>query len=127
MAWNDTTFELANGGRLAAGGGGVSGLFAKPSWQTGVPGIPADGHRDMPDIALAASADHDGYLYCTQVQTVSSGNNYVSSCQSNSFRLSDQGQSDDQTFKAIAGGTSFATPDFGGLLAIIEQKLEVDR
>jgi subtilase family serine protease len=123
MAWNDTTFELANGGSLAAGGGGVSALWPKPSWQTGVPGIPADGHRDVPDIALAASADHDGYLYCTQVQSVSSGNNYVSSCQSNSFRLSDPGQSDDQTFQAIAGGTSFATPDFAGLLAIIEQKI----
>ncbi len=44
MAWNDTTFSIANGGSLSAGGGGVSALWPKPSWQTGVPGIPADGH-----------------------------------------------------------------------------------
>ena len=55
MAWNDTTFSIANGGGLAAGGGGVSALWTKPSWQTGVPGIPADGHRDVPDISLNAS------------------------------------------------------------------------
>jgi hypothetical protein len=123
MAWNDTTYSISQGGGLDAGGGGVSSLFKKPSWQTGVPGIPADGFRDVPDISLNASNYHDAYLYCTQVTTVSSPNAFVSSCQASSFRLSDPGQSDDQTFQAIAGGTSFAAPDFAGLLAIIEQKL----
>ena len=52
MAWNDTTFSIANGGGLSAGGGGVSALWPKPAWQTGVPGIPADGFRDVPDISL---------------------------------------------------------------------------
>jgi subtilase family serine protease len=121
MTWNDTTFSIQNGQTFAAGGGGVSKLFAKPSWQAGVTGIPADGFRDVPDIALAASADHDGYLYCTQVQPDSS-NNYSSSCTATSFRLSDPGQQDNGTL-AIAGGTSFATPSFAGILAIIEQKL----
>ena len=67
--------------------------------------------------------DHDAYLYCTQVLTDGSPNTYVSSCQANSFRLSDPGQSDDATFHAAAGGTSFAAPEFAGLLAIIEQKM----
>jgi len=122
MAWNDTTFAIANGGTLSAGGGGVSALWPKPSWQTGVPGIPADGHRDVPDISLNSSPDHDPYLYCTQIQTVGSGNNYVSSCQATSFRLNDGTQSDTNNLTA-AGGTSFAAPSFAGLLAIIEQKL----
>ena len=122
MGWNDTTFSIDNNGGLSAGGGGVSGIIKKPSWQTGVPNIPADGFRDVPDISLNASPDHDGYLYCTQVQTTGSGTNYVSSCQATSFRISDPGQSDNNGL-TVAGGTSFAAPSFAGLLAILEQKL----
>ena len=123
MVWNDTTISLQNGGGFASGGGGVSQLFAKPTWQTGVPNIPADGHRDVPDISLDASPYHDGILYCTQVLTAGSPTTYVSSCQANSFRLSDPGQADNGNLLAVAGGTSFAAPEFNGLLAIIEQKL----
>ena len=123
MAWNDTAFAITQNGGLSAGGGGASALFGKPSWQTGVPNIPADSHRDVPDISLDASPDHDSYLYCTQVTTVGSPNAYVSSCQATSFRLSDPGQSDNDDFLALAGGTSFAAPEFAGLLAVIEQKL----
>src|SRR5579862_8251988 len=46
-----------------AGGGGASTFFTKPSWQTGVPGIPADNARDLPDVSLTA-AGHDPYLIC---------------------------------------------------------------
>jgi hypothetical protein len=123
MAWNDTTYSISQGGGLSAGGGGASGLIKKPSWQTGVPNIPADGQRDVPDISLDASPDHDSYLYCTQVNTDASPSAYVSSCQATSFRLSDPGQSDDNDFLALAGGTSFAAPEFAGVLAVIEQKL----
>jgi hypothetical protein len=87
-----------------------------------VAGIPTDGKRDVPDIALNSSPDHDPYLYCTQVQTMGSGTNFVSSCQATSFRLNDGSQSDTNNLTA-AGGTSFAAPAFAGLLAIIEQKL----
>jgi subtilase family serine protease len=59
MVWNDTTFSNANGGGLSAGGGGASQLWNKPAYQTGVAGIPADGKRDVPDISLNASPDHD--------------------------------------------------------------------
>jgi hypothetical protein len=122
MAWNDTEFSISQNQGLSAGGGGVSQLWKKPTWQTGVPGIPADGFRDVPDISLNSSPDHDAMLYCTQITTVGSPNAYVSSCQATSFRISDPGQSDDQDFTA-AGGTSFAAPSFAGLLAIIEQKI----
>jgi pseudomonalisin len=42
--WNDS------GG---ASGGGASALFPKPSYQAG-PGVPADGARDVPDVAMIA-------------------------------------------------------------------------
>jgi uncharacterized membrane protein len=58
VAWNESG---ANGGSgLWATGGGVSLVFTKPTWQTGA-GVPADGMRDVPDVALTA-AGHDGYL-----------------------------------------------------------------
>ena len=45
---------------LWASGGGASAVYAKPSWQAGT-GVPADGKRDVPDVALTA-AGHDGYI-----------------------------------------------------------------
>jgi pro-kumamolisin-like protein len=56
VVWN----ESGPGDGLWASGGGASTIYAKPSWQTGT-GVPADGKRDVPDIALSA-AGHDGYL-----------------------------------------------------------------
>jgi large repetitive protein len=43
---------------LLAGSGGESTVYPKPSWQFGA-GVPADGMRDVPDVALAAAASHD--------------------------------------------------------------------
>jgi len=45
---------------LYSTGGGASAMYAKPAWQTGL-GVPKDGMRDVPDLALTAAA-HDGYL-----------------------------------------------------------------
>ncbi len=56
IAWN----ESGPGAGLWASGGGMSTVYAKPSWQTGK-GVPADGKRDVPDVSLT-SAGHDGYL-----------------------------------------------------------------
>ena len=53
-----------------ASGGGYSKIIAKPSWQTGVPGIPADGKRDVPDLALYASEFNPGYLICSSDTTI---------------------------------------------------------
>jgi subtilase family serine protease len=63
--WNDSCAASSCGSNanLAAGGGGASTIFSKPSWQTGATGIPADGARDLPDVVLSAS-DHDGYVLC---------------------------------------------------------------
>ncbi|MGD0736268.1 MAG: protease pro-enzyme activation domain-containing protein [Terracidiphilus sp.] len=117
IAWNDSAIDEQMGGGLAATGGGKSSLFTKPSWQTGVPNIPSDGQRDVPDLALYASPFYPGYLYCSS----DSGPNgpwsegQQSSCTAG-FEDSSTGD-----FTA-AGGTSFDAPIFAGMLALISQK-----
>ncbi|MFZ0800710.1 MAG: S53 family peptidase [Terriglobales bacterium] len=70
--WNDSG---ASG--LWAGGGGVSTIYAKPTWQSGV-GVPADGKRDVPDVSLSAAV-HDGYLiYMNGDDLVSGGTSAAS-------------------------------------------------
>jgi len=59
VAWNESA-TVSGGSGLWSSGGGVSTLYAKPAWQV-APGVPADGYRDVPDVALSA-AGHDGYL-----------------------------------------------------------------
>jgi len=103
--WNDTLAV----GQFSATGGGVSTLFSKPSWQTGT-GVPNDGKRDVPDVSLTSSPNHDGYLFCSQ--TDPSGN---PSCTSG-FR-------DVQGFLDVVGGTSAASPSFAAILALINQYL----
>lgn len=122
VVWNDDLAAVQNGATsLSAGGGGVSTLYtAKPSWQTGVPGIPSDGKRDVPDVSLYASPDLPGYLFCTSDQSdwvgaSVNGPAQAASCNSG-FRDS---STQDLT---LAGGTSFATPIFAGMVAILNQE-----
>ena len=111
-AWNDTTFDIANGGGLSASGGGASKFFTKPTWQTGT-GVPADGQRDVPDLSLSASANHDGYLICSE----DDGNGgIVPSCTAG-FRTGSGGNF------TLVGGTSVAAPTFAGILALVNQYL----
>jgi subtilase family serine protease len=88
------------------GGGGVSILFSKPSWQTGN-GVPADSSRDVPDVAYSASANHDPYLVCV-----------LELCTNGGFSYTDTGGTEYNVF----GGTSVATPEFAATLALVEQK-----
>jgi subtilase family serine protease len=71
-------------------GGGPSNLFPEPSWQTG-PGVPQNGFRDIPDIALDASCQTP-YAY--------------------------DWKSDTWTYFC---GTSGAAPTFAGIVADIDQ------
>lgn len=57
--WNQSG-AAPGGSQLWAGAGGASIFWARPSWQTGT-GVPADNHRHVPDVSLAAST-HDGYV-----------------------------------------------------------------
>ena len=98
--WN----EVADGGGLSAGGGGVSAIFTKPAWQVGT-GVPADSSRDVPDLAFNAAADHDGYLICQGGSCV------------NGFRDADSNLD-------VYGGTSISTPAFAGIVALLEQKMQ---
>ena len=77
--------------QLWSSGGGRSTLYHKPSWQVAA-GVPADGKRDVPDVALNAAGSHDGYLLALKGQ-----------------------------FYAI-GGTSAASPSFAGLVALAVQR-----
>lgn len=74
MTWNDTAID----GSPAASTGGASVYFSKPAWQTGT-GVPNDGWRDVPDIAMPASADHDAYLVYTSGLMEAFGGTSVSS------------------------------------------------
>lgn len=110
MAWNDDSATVG----LSSGGGGVSGLAARPSYQSSsVPGIAAIGGsmRLVPDISLSSSPNNAGYLYCSS-DTGSTG--IQGSC-SHGFRDANS------TYLTVAGGTSFAAPVFAGMLAIINQ------
>ena len=53
-----------SGGKSVVGGSCKG--YAKPSWQTGVTGIPNDGVRDIPDVSLFAANGVWGhyYVYC---------------------------------------------------------------
>ncbi len=104
-AWNDTDSMT-----IAATGGGVSTLFTKPSWQSGA-GVPADGQRDVPDISLTSSPNHDGYLICSQGSCV---NGYrAGSCVLGT---------DPGCILDVIGGTSVASPIFSGVVALLNQK-----
>lgn len=101
-AWNDTSI-----GAFGGTGGGASAFFTKPAWQVGTP---ADAARDVPDLSLNASDGHDQLLYCVNVAT-------GASCGAG-FRISAS-----NTGLTVAGGTSFDSQIFGGMLALVEQKI----
>ena len=69
IAWNDSSLLQAG---FEASGGGASVFYPKPFWQL-APGVPNDGQRDVPDIALSASAFHDNYAMVTGGQWVGAG------------------------------------------------------
>ncbi|MGA2502412.1 MAG: S53 family peptidase [Tepidisphaeraceae bacterium] len=99
VVWQESSFTTpgASGNSLYAGSGGVSSVYANPSWQTG-PGVPsvdpltASGHhRYLPDVSLTA-AGHDGYIIEQE------GGLY------------------------LVGGTSASSPSFAGIMAIVNQR-----
>ncbi len=84
--------------------------YAKPTWQSGLLGNPADGLRDLPDVSMFASFDpwHHSYIIC-----FSDSNNGGSStpCTTSS-----------STWGYGYGGTSFGAPIWAGIQALINQK-----
>jgi len=99
--WNETCTTQCESGQppLAAGSGGASIYFSKPSWQSGVTGTSNDSVRDIPDVSLSA-AGHDPYLLCLE-----------GSCVPNS-----QGE----IYFAAVSGTSAAAPSFASIMALVD-------
>jgi pseudomonalisin len=93
--WNQSG-TVSGGSALWSSGGGASIYFAKPAWQLST-GVPSDGFRDVPDVALNASSAHDPYLI------------YSSDGQSSS------------TLEAV-GGTSAAAPTMAAIAALVAQR-----
>jgi hypothetical protein len=88
------------------GSGGKSARWRKPSWQSGA-GVLNDGVRDVPDISLFASNGFLGSFYVICQQDV------VGPCSlpSGSF--------------AGYGGTSVASPAFAGIMALVDQEMQL--
>jgi hypothetical protein len=101
-AASTTTTGTANGSITLVKDG-----WPKPSWQTGVAGIPSDGVRDLPDVSFFAS---DGYVsssaYLICVSAVASCT-YSTTSEPTSLEV---------------GGTSVSSPAMAGVMALIDQK-----
>jgi subtilase family serine protease len=101
--WNEscTSAQCGTKANIGAGSGGASVFFSKPSWQSGVSGIPSDGARDLPDVSLTA-ASHDPYLLCIEGSCVPDGQGNI--------------------LLAGASGTSASAPSFAGVMALVNQQ-----
>ena len=110
VVWNEDVLAQD----LLAGGGGASIVFPRPSWQAGVPGLPAGTTRLVPDVSLQASTSTPGFLYCSSDLEGLQGENITSSCASG-FRDSSG------KYLLVAGGTSFAAPIMAGMTALLNQ------
>jgi pseudomonalisin len=84
--WNDA---------VGASGGGASTLVAKPRYQD-APGVPSDGVRDQPDVALLASPSDAGYVAVIEGAIT------------------------------IIGGTSAAAPSWAGIVALLNHALHAE-
>jgi hypothetical protein len=94
--WNESQ------GSLFAGSGGLSAIYATPSWQTlSVPGLPAavGTQRGVPDVSLTAAL-HDGYLVCFGGSCAGGARSFL-----------------------LVGGTSASSPALAGIMAIVDQKI----
>jgi subtilase family serine protease len=91
---NTTSLVCTRTGWLYGAGGGVSRIFAKPSYQASIGGT----HRSVPDVA-ALGDPQTGYLV-GQTQSFPEGSHY------DEYRL---------------GGTSLSSPIFAGLMALADQ------
>ena len=106
---------------VVGGGGGPSNCaitnpadgtcsgYPKPSFQTGVPGIPSDSARDLPDISLFAGNGLWGSFYVF--------------CESDATPDGQCGFTTGEVQNLAAGGTSFGAPAFAGIMALVGQKV----
>jgi hypothetical protein len=88
--------------------------WPKPTWQTGVTGIPSDGVRDLPDVSFFASdgfLSSSAYLICVSQDSSAYGTSQACNYSSKTEPVAQE-----------VGGTSVATPAMAGVVALINQK-----
>ncbi|MGB7281064.1 MAG: protease pro-enzyme activation domain-containing protein [Candidatus Acidiferrum sp.] len=122
QAWNDgfgldVISDGLERGEIGAGGGGPSSCvtivkatsacvsgYAKPAWQSG-PGVPSDGVRDLPDVALYASngANLSAWPICA----------YAGECAVGTSEGADV---------LVVGGTSASSPAMAAIMALVDEK-----
>jgi subtilase family serine protease len=88
--------------------------WPKPSWQTGVAGIPNDGVRDLPDVSFFSSdgfLSNSSYLIC-----VSANGSCIASSAAGYPNITAEPTAQE------VGGTSVASPAMAGVMALINQK-----
>jgi subtilase family serine protease len=95
--------------------GVVSGTcqgYAKPSWQSGVVGIPNDGVRDTPDVSLFSSFGpwNHAYVICWSDPKFTSDGSAPCNGTPNNWSTG-------------FGGTSFAAPIMAGIQALVNQNI----
>jgi subtilase family serine protease len=96
-----------------AGSGGLSMVSPRPAWQAGVPGIPQQAGRAVPDIAMFASG---GYTWAQTLILCDSGLAGMPPGTACDFTNAND------VFANYGGGTSFVAPAFAGIMALINQK-----
>jgi subtilase family serine protease len=121
----NTATGKANYLEVAGGSGGPSGCatgapiktglvsgscagYAKPSWQSGILGNPADGVRDIPDVSLFAANGAWNHYWVDCWSDVAQGGTACTGAPSGW----DGG-----------GGTSYSSPILAGIQALVQQKV----
>jgi MYXO-CTERM domain-containing protein len=114
--WNESDNPNSTSG-IAQGGGGISSIFTRPSYQSGVPtctplgslptGVTASSMREVPDVALTAASGGTQYGYFVECTLDAS----QSDCAATGAR----------PIVVEIGGTSASTPAFAGVIALARQ------
>lgn len=105
VVWNENS--AAHG--LFSTGGGSSLSLPRPSWQANLPNVPTGTTRLVPDIALQASSASPGFIFCSDDAS------FVGLAAAQSCLFGTSGE------YPVAGGTSFATPTFATMVALLNQ------
>lgn len=96
------------------GSGSQSVYYTKPDWQlTSVTGMPHDGVRDQPDVSLFAANGLWSHFY---VFCMSDPNAGGTPCDYTNVN---------DVFGNAAGGTSFSAPAFAGIIALVQQAIDL--
>jgi subtilase family serine protease len=95
---------------VAGGSGGPSAVYKRPAWQAAVYGTVNDGWRNLPDVSLFAG---DGFYTHAYVYCMSDTNQGGLPCEYSNSK---------DAYYNSAGGTSFSSPAFAGIQALVNQK-----